>query len=85
MLKQQEDIEAESAEMQEFLQAEKMALGDSLQDLETEVVLLSCDFTFAIDNLILYVSKYVRISIPVISELKFINIKFLFMHIYFVI
>lgn len=39
MLKQQEEIEAESAELQEFLQAEKLALADTLRDMESEVTL----------------------------------------------
>ncbi|KAG8313774.1 hypothetical protein J6590_107869, partial [Homalodisca vitripennis] len=37
MLKQQEEMEAESVELQEFLQAEKAALADTLRDLENEV------------------------------------------------
>ncbi|XP_046681510.1 golgin subfamily A member 5-like [Homalodisca vitripennis] len=37
MLKQQEEMEAESAELQEFLQAEKAALADTLRDLENEL------------------------------------------------
>lgn len=37
MLKQQEEIEAESVELQEFLQAEKLALADTVRDMESEV------------------------------------------------
>jgi hypothetical protein len=37
LLQQQQEIEAESIELQEFLQAEKSTLADSLRDAETEV------------------------------------------------
>lgn len=37
LLQQQQELEAESAEMQDFLQEEKATLADSLKEAETEV------------------------------------------------
>jgi hypothetical protein len=37
LLQQQQETEAESLELQEFLQAEKLTLGDALIDAEAEV------------------------------------------------
>jgi hypothetical protein len=37
LLQQQQEIEAESIELQEFLQAEKSTLVDALRDSESEV------------------------------------------------
>lgn len=37
LLQQQQDLEAESIELQEFLQAEKSTLADALKDAETEI------------------------------------------------
>jgi hypothetical protein len=37
LLQQQQEIEAESIELQEFLQAEKSTLADALRDSESEV------------------------------------------------
>jgi hypothetical protein len=37
LLQQQQDAEAESIELQEFLQAEKSTLADALKDSESEV------------------------------------------------
>jgi hypothetical protein len=37
LLQQQQETEAESLELQEFLQAEKLTLGDALRDAEAEV------------------------------------------------
>ena len=39
LLQQQQDLEAESMELQEFLQAEKSTLAEALKDAETEVIL----------------------------------------------
>lgn len=38
LLQQQQELEAESAEMQDFLQEEKATLADALKEAETEVV-----------------------------------------------
>lgn len=45
LLKQQEEVEMESVELQEFLQAEKAALADTLRDLETEVCTCNLVYT----------------------------------------
>jgi DNA-binding transcriptional MerR regulator len=37
LLQQQQELEAESAEMQDFLQEEKATLADALKDSESEV------------------------------------------------
>lgn len=37
LLQQQQELEAESAEMQDFLQEEKATLVDALKDAESEV------------------------------------------------
>lgn len=37
ILQQQQEVEAESLEMQDFLQAEKSTLSETLRDLENEV------------------------------------------------
>jgi len=37
LLQQQQELEAESAEMQDFLQEEKATLADALKDAELEV------------------------------------------------
>jgi hypothetical protein len=37
LLQQQQEAEAESIELQEFLQAEKSTLADALKDYESEV------------------------------------------------
>jgi hypothetical protein len=37
LLQQQQEIEAESIELQEFLQAEKSTLAEALRDAEAEV------------------------------------------------
>lgn len=37
LLQHQQETEAESLELQEFLQAEKLTLGDALRDAEEEV------------------------------------------------
>lgn len=37
LLQQQQELEAESAEMQDFLQEEKATLADALKEAETEV------------------------------------------------
>ena len=37
LLQQQQETEVESLELQEFLQAEKLTLGDALRDAEAEV------------------------------------------------
>lgn len=41
LLQQQQELEAESAEMQDFLQEEKATLMDALKDAESEVCLLN--------------------------------------------
>lgn len=38
LLQQQQELEAESAEMQDFLQEEKATLADALKEAETEVI-----------------------------------------------
>lgn len=42
LLQQQQELEAESAEMQDFLQEEKATLADALKEAETEVFLIYC-------------------------------------------
>lgn len=37
MLQQHQDLEAESMELQEFMQAEKTTLSDALRDAESEI------------------------------------------------
>lgn len=41
LLQQQQELEAESAEMQDFLQEEKATLVDALKDTESEVCVFS--------------------------------------------
>lgn len=40
LLQQQQELEVESAEMQDFLQEEKATLADALKEAETEVFVL---------------------------------------------
>lgn len=40
LLQQHQELEAESNEMEEFMQAEKMALSDALKEAETEAAVL---------------------------------------------
>jgi len=55
LLQQQQETEAESLELQEFLQAEKLTLGDALRDAEAEVSswCIICSF-----SILLYVHDY---------------------------
>jgi len=57
LLQQQQETEAESLELQEFLQAEKLTLGDALRDAETEVSswCIICNF-----SILLYVYDYMN-------------------------
>lgn len=45
LLQQQQELEAESAEMQDFLQEEKATLADALKDAESEVHFLNIRFS----------------------------------------
>lgn len=55
LLQQQQETEAESLELQEFLQAEKLTLGDALRDAEAEVSswCIICSF-----SILLYMYDY---------------------------
>jgi DNA-binding transcriptional MerR regulator len=57
LLQQQQETEVESLELQEFLQAEKLTLGDALRDAEAEVSswCIICSF-----SVLLYVCMITR-------------------------
>lgn len=57
LLQQQQETEAESLELQEFLQAEKLTLGDALRDAEVEV---SSWCMICISSVLLFVYDYMN-------------------------